>query len=273
MFAIKNGTGAACVIVGMLFFPSHILAGEVLRVGGTGATNEMIKSLGVLFAAETGIKVDIIPGLGTGGGNSALADGVIDVCISGRALNTAEIAKGLVAVAEFHTPFVLVTSESKPDGFKSADIAQIYQSDKPAWANGEPIRIILRPTNESDTSVLGQLFPGMAGAIAKVRNRADLSVAATDQDNAEMAEKTSGSLVGATFTQIKTESRNLRFVAIDGVEPSLEAYEKGTYPFGKSLYFVLAAKKSPAGERFLAFLHSPKGTAAMREAGVFLRVK
>ena len=26
-------------------------------------------------------------------------------------------------------------------------------------------------------------------------------------------------------------------------------------------------------ERFLAFLHSPKGTAAMREAGVFLRVK
>ena len=84
MFAIKNGTGAACVIVGMLFFPSHILAGEVLRVGGTGSTNEMIKSLGVLFAAETGIKVDIIPGLGTGGGNSALADGVMSASRVGR---------------------------------------------------------------------------------------------------------------------------------------------------------------------------------------------
>ena len=273
MFAIRNSARAACVIVGMLFFQSQIVAGEILRVGGTGATNEMIKSVGVPFAAETGINVEVIPGLGTGGGNKAVADGVIDLCISGRPLNAAEIAKGLVAVAELRTPFGLVTSKSKPNGFKSAEIAQIYQSDKPAWANGAPIRIILRPTNESDTSVLGQMFPGMIGAIAKVRDRADLSVAATDQDNAEMAEKTSGSLVGATFTQIKTESRNLRFVAIDGVEPSLEAYEKGTYPFGKSLYFVLAAKKSPAGERFLAFLHSPKGTAAMREAGVFLRVK
>jgi hypothetical protein len=37
----------------------------------------------------------------------------------------------------------------------------------------------------------------MAEAIQQVRKRSDLSLAATDQDNAEMGEKTKGSLVGA----------------------------------------------------------------------------
>jgi ABC-type phosphate transport system substrate-binding protein len=81
---------------------------------------------------------------------------------------------------------------------------------------------------------------------------------------------TKGSLVAATFTQIVMEKRNLRFVAIDGVEPSIESYEKGTYPFGKKLYLVVGSTKSPAVAHFLTFLRSQKGIAALREAGVLL---
>jgi phosphate transport system substrate-binding protein len=110
----------------------------------------------------------------------------------------------------------------------------------------------------------------MGAAIAKVRARPDLSVAATDQDNADMAETLAGSLVGFTLVQLLTEKRNLRFVAIDGVEPSLQDYEKGVYPFGKKLYLVIGAKQNPAVARFVAFLRSPKGVAALREAGVLL---
>jgi phosphate transport system substrate-binding protein len=251
--------------------PHHAArAAEILQVGGTGAINETVKSLAPAFAAETGIMLQLIPSMGTGGGNNAVADGVLDICISGRPLNNAEAAKGLKSVAEFRTPFGLVTAHPKPNGLKSAEIAQLYQSDKPLWTDQTPIRIILRPTNESDTAALGQMFPNMTAAIAKARNRADLTVAATDQDNAEMAEKTPGSLVGATFTQIKMENRNLRFVALDGAEPTLENYEKGTYPFGKTLHVVVGPKPNPAAERFVAFLRSPKGAAALREAGILL---
>jgi hypothetical protein len=37
---------------------------------------------------------------------------------------------------------------------------------------------------------------------------------------------------------------------------------------GKSMLKTLAAKTSPAAERFPAFLHSAKGAAALRDAGV-----
>lgn len=273
MFDIKNSVGMACAFTILLLFQHQVEAAETLRIGGTGATNEMVKNLGPLLLAEAGIKVELIPGLGTVGGNKAVADGLLDLAISGRPLNPAETALGLTAAAEFRTPFGLVTSHPNPNGFNSAKIAGLYRSEEPVWADGTPILIILRPTNESDTWVLGHLFPGMEAAIATARERADLSVAATDQDNAEMAEEAVGSLVGATFTQIIMEKRRLRFVAIDGIEPSLESYEQGTYPYGKSLYVVLAAQKSPAGEHFLAFLGSPKGAAALRAAGVLMRAK
>jgi len=78
-----------------------------MRIGGSGGINGMVKSLAPLFAAETGITLELIPSLGARGGNNAVADGVLDVSISGRPLNAAEIAKGLTAVAEFRTPVLV----------------------------------------------------------------------------------------------------------------------------------------------------------------------
>ena len=73
----------------------------------------------------------------------------------------------------------------------------------------------------------------------------------------------SGSLTGATLTQIKMEKRNLRFVAIDGVEPSLANLENRTYHFAKTQYFVLPATPKPAAARFVEFLRSPAGQTAL----------
>ena len=111
------------------------------------------------------------------------------------------------------------------------------------------------------------MFPGMAAAIEVARQRPDVPIAATDQDNANMAERIPGSLTSSTLSQVKMERRNLRFVAIDGVEPSLENLESGAYPFAKPIYFVLPAKKSPLAERFIAFLGSPAARGALRATG------
>jgi phosphate transport system substrate-binding protein len=63
------------------------------------------------------------------------------------------------------------------------------------------------------------------------------------------------------------EKRGVRFVAIDGVEPSLETLESGAYPYSKTLYFVLPDRKNALAEEFIVFLNSPAGHAALRETG------
>jgi phosphate transport system substrate-binding protein len=162
---------------------------------------------------------------------------------------------------------VLITSHRSPGGLASAEVAARFNSPAAKWKDGSVIRIVLRPKSDSDTPVLGGMFPGMADAIEQARERPDVPVAATDQDNADLVERAPGSLAGSTFTQIKMEKRNLRFVAIDGVEPSPETLESGAYPYSKTFYFVLPEKKNALAEQFIAFLQTPAGHAALRETG------
>ena len=241
---------------------------ETLKVGGTGAVTEMLRQIAPAFEAETGIALQVIPSLGTGGANAALADGVLGLSVGGRDLKKKEAEQGLTVAATLRTPFGLVTSRPGPDSLKSAEIADLYKADKPSWPDGTPILIVLRPAEESDNMLLGDLFPGMSEAIKHARGRSDLSLAATDQDNAEMAEKTKGSLVGTSLTQMTTEKRNLRFVAIDGVAPSVENYANGSYPHAKTLYVVVPSKVSPEASAFLSFIATPAGVSLLRKAGI-----
>lgn len=251
----------------------HPASGKALRIGGTGAVTEMLRQIGPAFETASGIALHVVPKLGTSGGNAAVADGVLDLSIGGRDLKKAEEAKGLVVAATLRTPFGFVTSRRGSDNLDSARIAELYRSDRPLWADGTPIRIILRPTEESDNEVLIALFPGMDEALKQARTRSDLSVAATDQDNAEMAERVPGSLVGASFAQMTTEKRNLRFVSIDGVLPSLASFENGSYPYGKTLYLIVPATIGPEAAAFVSFLTTPEGEGLLRQAGIVAGTK
>ena len=244
---------------------------QTLRIGGTGAVTALLEQMGPAFKADSGVVLDVVHGLGTSGAINAVADGKLDLAFSGRPLRDKETARGIQVVATVRTPFGFVTSRPGPDNFEKAGIVKLFRADKPAWLDGTPVLIHLRPSDESDYVVLGALFPGIAEAFKQLRKRPDLSVAATDQDNADMVERVKGSLTAATLTQILTEKRNLRFISIDGVAATLENYLNGTYPYGKPLYLVVLAAPSPAAQAFLAFLAKPAGAAMLRSAALIVK--
>ena len=241
-------------------------AAETLHIGGTGSAIGMLQQVGAEFTAATGVEVEVVTSLGSNGAIRALADGKLDLAVPARPLKTDETAAGLRQVAVLRTAYVIATSHFNATGLKSADLAKIIAAEKPTWADGTPIRIILRPRSDTDTALLGELFPGMTEAIESARRRAEVPTAATDQDNVALADRTAGSLVGTTMSQIKTEHRNLHVVPLDGVEPTLANFESGAYRFAKHLYFIVPRASSAAAERFVEFLRSPQGVKTLREA-------
>jgi phosphate transport system substrate-binding protein len=243
-------------------------AADTLRVGGTGTATGMLQQVGAEFIAATGVKVEVIASLGSTGAIRALRDGWLDIAVPARTLKPDETAAGLRQVAVLQTAYVMATSHSNPNGLKSAGLAGIFAAENPVWADGTPIHIILRPRSDSDTTLLTELFAGMGEAIETARHRAEVPTAATDQDNAELAERTPGSLVGTTVTQLKTEHRNLHIVPLDGIEPTLANFESGTYRFAKQLYFVVPRASSAEAKQFLDFLRSPRGVKALRETEI-----
>jgi phosphate transport system substrate-binding protein len=254
---------AFCSIVFAAFVATTASA-EPVRIGGTGAATELMRELGQAYAKKNSTEFEIVPSLGSTGAIGALADGVLDIAVSARMLKPEESAKGLTVVSVFRTPFVLATSHPAPNGLKSADIASVYLSNKATWGDGAAMRVILRPKSESDTALIASLFPGMAAAMTAAQLRPDVPVAATDQDNAALAEKTPGSLIGTSLVQMLLEKRALRLVEIDGVVPTLAAFEAGQYSYTKSLYVVTSSKGSKPAEQFVAWLQSVEGLKQLR---------
>jgi phosphate transport system substrate-binding protein len=261
-----SSKSAVAALFAVLLVAGQAGGAETLRIGGTGAAAGMLRQVGAEFTLASGISIDVVSSLGSTGAIRALTDGKLDVAVSARPLNADEVAAGLRQVALLRTAFVLATSHQNQNGLKAADLPKILSEQTPVWGDGTPIRIILRPRSETDTTLLGEMFAGLDKAIEALRQRPEVPIAATDQDNVSLAERMPGSLTGTTLAQLKTEHPNLRVVPIDNVKPTLASFESGAYPFAKNLYFAVRANEAPGSRRFFEFLRSPQGIKALRDA-------
>lgn len=75
-----------------------------------------------------------------------------------------------------------------------SEVAALFADPDARWSDGVPLRIVLRSRDDSDNVALTDNFPDMAAALQAARRRPDVPAAATDQDNAELAQKINGSL-------------------------------------------------------------------------------
>ena len=103
-----------------LFLAGPLLAGaaasaETWKLGGTGGAMAMAEHEAAEFAVATGIKIEVIPGLGSKGAIRAVADGVLDLALTARQLNADELPLGLTAVPIARTALVFVSSHPKPN--------------------------------------------------------------------------------------------------------------------------------------------------------------
>jgi len=256
------------VIFGTALQATHSFAAEMLRVGGTGASTGMSRVVGAVYSQRSGaVPIEVVEGLGSSGGIKAVIARAIDISFSSRPLKEKEQGNGVVANPILRTPFVAVTSHPDPGDQHSAEFANYYGRASVKWADGTPVKIILRPKSESDTRLMGEFFPGMAEAIEAARTRGEAPVAQTDQDNAMMTEATRGALTTGTMLQMLAENRPLQIMPFDGVAPSVETMMSGKYPYSKTLYIVHGENPRPIVARFVAYLRSPAGIAELAKIG------
>jgi phosphate transport system substrate-binding protein len=240
---------------------------ETLRLAGTGGIIEAMQQIAPKFTAASGIQLEVIVGLGSSGALRAIADGKVHVVAAARALTPDEAKGPLVSHPFARTPLVFVTSHPKPNGLKSGDIAAIFAAENPKWQDGTPLKIILRPKVDADTALVERTIPDIAAAILRARQRPDVLVAMTDQDNVNLAQRLDGAFSLAGYGQIVAEQSDLRLVAIDGVMPSLDTLANGTYPYEKIFYLVFARDRNAGAEQLLRFLGSDDGRKALLATG------
>ena len=265
----KRRSTAALIALALVLCAQAPAAGqETLRIGGVGSALGTIRLVSDAFEkSHPGMKVRVLPSLGSSGGIKAVLDGRIDIALSGRPLNKDEKSLGAAAREYARSPFVFVTSNKNVSGISLREVIDIYEGRLHVWQDGRRIRLVMRPASDTATLILKAVSPRMASAVDAALSRGGMITAVTDQESADTIEKTPGAFGMSTLDQITSEKRHFRVLAFNGVEPSIKSLSTGAYPIFKPVYVITAGRSSPLAHRFIAFLFSKPGSAILSENG------
>ncbi|AFC33770.1 phosphate-binding protein [Paenibacillus mucilaginosus 3016] len=168
----------------------------------------------------------------------------------------------------------LVHRENGVDGVKAGDLRRIYSGEVTNWKElggaDEPITAFQREANSgSQTYMEKNVMKGLGMAEPpmdrKPSGMGGLIEAVADYRNARNA-------LGYSFYYYASEmnrSENVKFLAVDGVQPSRDNIRSGAYPYTAVLYAVTRGDEpadSPAG-RLLQWLQSEAGAQAVERGG------
>lgn len=255
------------IVVGAL--PIVAVAETIITVGGTGSALGTMKQLAGLYEkTHPGVRIRILPSLGSTAGIKAVLDGGINLGLASRPLNQNEQQRGAMGVEYARSPFVFITNttSSKKD-ITVPELERIYTDPAPRWPDGSRIRLILRPEKDIDTSIVRSLSPGMEQAMKAAHARPGMIQAISDQESTDAVVKTPGALGCATLSEIISEKRPVNILTFNGVKPDVKNIANGIYPLFKSMYLVIAPKTPPAARDFAAFVNSRSAERILSASG------
>jgi phosphate transport system substrate-binding protein len=252
--------------------PAPSLGAELVRVNGSGTALEVAHVLARAFEAAHGAQsCRIEPPLGSSGAVRALLAGAIEVAVISRPLEASEIAKGAHARSFGKTPLVIVTHPGvRKTDVTVAELEGIIAGRVTKWPDGERIRVILRPEQETNTKLLNALSPGMELADAVARKKPWAIIAVTDPETNQMLVQTPGAIGASTLVSIVVGKLPLNRLTLAGVEATVPAIANGSYPLAKPIVFVTTDRTSAAGHAFVDLAFATQGRRLAQEAGVLV---
>lgn len=248
------------------------LAADAISINGSGSALDMMKPMIAAFQkANRNVQINMDKPLGSSGAVKALLAGALDLVVSSKPLKPEEAAKGARLQPYGKTPLVIITEKNlRKANITTTELEDIYLGKSAVWPNGEVIRLVMRPTEDVDSKIISTLSPGMAAAMRAAHSRPGMLVAVTDPEAYTAISKSPGGLGATGLTSIIVEKLPVNSMTLNGVAPSLQALGKGTYPLSKEISIVTTQKTSPAAQKLISFMLSPKGRSIAEKAGVLV---
>jgi phosphate transport system substrate-binding protein len=191
-----------------------------------------------------------------------LAAGKVDIVLSGRELKAEDAPQ---ALPWLQTPLVLATNRGKTSGLTRAQLADVFAWRKTTWDDNNPIRLVLRGEQESETRDLRSMSPEIDAAVGSALKRGDLPIAENDLEALDMLTRVPGSLGTSSLGLLTASGSKLVVVQIDGLKPSTKLVEDGSYRWLRRYHLGTAKTPSPATTAFYAWLKSAPALAAARK--------
>lgn len=241
----------------------------VLRLLGTGAMTPLAHRLAELWSRTpegAAWRVEVEPSVGSGGGIRAARDGVVDLGMISRSLSERERTFGLREAVVARGAVVLATQRtSSLQGMSRSEVERLYGGESPPEA--PRWTLLLRDREESANDALERWIPALAPLRELAYQQRRARVLYHDEAMREALASTPGAVGVVDLGAVLGVQGALKGLAIDGVEPSLEAVREGRWKATRTLSFVYRPERAARVAGFLRFASSPGARETLRESG------
>lgn len=238
------------------------LSGTVSTDGSTS----MEKVIGFLSEAymeeEKGVKVTYNP-TGSGSGIKAVSEGSCDIGLSSRNLKDEEKGDLNETVVAIDGIAVIVNPDNKIDNLTTEQIASLYKGEITNWKDvgGEDAPVVLIGREASSGTRDG------FESITKTENLCKYSQELVSTGDVVQTVASNPNAIG--YASLASVKENVKALKVDGVSPSKETVQDGTYKVQRNFVFVTKknSELSECAKAFFEFATSDKADSLIEDAG------
>lgn len=243
---------------------------SVMIAAGSGVNLGITRLLAEAFMkARPGVEIKVPGSIGSKGAITAMADGAITFGLISRPLKEKEKTPNVIALPYAQVPLIVAANAIvADDALSSQELVDIFRGKKTKWSDGHEIVVQTREPFDSGVLVFEEKISGFKEAYGESRDANRWSVYFTDQD-ANQALSTTRYAIGFTdLGMIATEKLAVKPLRLDGVMPSSQTLEDGSYTLSRPLFILYNEKTVPeSGKAFLDFIRSKKGKEILKANG------
>lgn len=244
---------------------------EELVIPGSGNPEYVLTQLAKVFNQQQSQHTVSVPtSTGTAGALRDVEAGTASLGRVGRPLKEDERKKGITYVALGRDPVVFAAGAGVTvRNITPAQAVDVYSGKLTDWrelgGDPGPIRAIGREPTDASRQVIARSVKPFENIVYGE----NVKVVHLDPELIALLDRFPTSLGVLNRSALSACTSKVVYLALDGVEPTVENLEKGLYPVWVELGLIYKLDAlTPAGKAFLEFVRSPVGERILREHGV-----
>lgn len=244
------------------------VAVTTIAVGSSSASVDGVDLAAARWMAlHPDVNVNVVRGLGTGGGIQAVAAGELDFTVGSRPIKQKEEGLGLVQTWYMNEAIVLLAHpEAGVRSITSEQLAAVYAGRITNWrelgGNDLPLILVTREKDDSELERVIERWPALDTEWGK-----DVVLVNTDFDKLELLRSNVEAIGFADAIQVGLAQTDLVSIAIDDLAYDNAARAAGTYPLTMNFHLISPPGLSGPARGFHDYLTSREWQDALALAG------
>lgn len=240
---------------------------EKIRITGSGTCIPLLEIMTKEYEKRNpDVEFAFLAGAHSSSGIKGVSDGTVDIGSVSRAPKPEEEEPGMEYKVLSNDGLAIATYNTNPvSNLTSEQVIQIFSGEITNWKDigGDDATIIVldRAEDESAKMIIREFVIGDITVVSSS------TVLFLESDMIKAVESTPDSIGYFSLGYAISKGLDLKLLSLDGIEPTVENINNGSYKIIRNLGVVYKANSTEATKKFVSFMQSEEGKKVMEDNG------